>query len=79
MVLSPQAQRAWKLGTAVVTSITSFHVVFQVDYGDQEHVFTDLQKWYRGKVDDLLIGGIKVKVEDNKKNNDNVGDYDASQ
>ena len=45
-----------KLGTAILTSFTAFHVVFQVDYGDQEHAFTDIQKWYKRKVDDILIG-----------------------
>lgn len=58
MVLSPQAQRAWKTVTAIVTAGTAFHLVFQVDYGDHDHVFTNLQRWYRKKVDDFLIGDI---------------------
>jgi len=31
-------------------------VVFQVDYGEHEHVFSDLQRWYRKKMDVFLLG-----------------------
>lgn len=58
MVLSPQAQRAWKTVTAVVTAGTAFHVVFQVDYGDHDHVFTDIQRWYKKKMDQVFIGDL---------------------
>lgn len=34
-------------------------MVFQVDYGDHDHVFTGIQKWYRDTVDYILIGDIK--------------------
>lgn len=56
MVLSPQAQRAWKTLTAILTTATAFHCVFQVDYGDHDHVFSNLQKWYRRKWDQVLLG-----------------------
>ncbi len=36
--------------------MTAFHVVFQVDYGDQDHALRDLQKWYRRKIDSVLLG-----------------------
>ncbi len=31
-------------------------MVFQVDYGEHEHVFSDLQRWYRKKMDVFLLG-----------------------
>lgn len=45
-----------KVGTAVLSSLAAFHTVFRVDYGDREHVFTGLQKWYNQTVDDILLG-----------------------
>ena len=36
--------------------------MFQVDYGDHDHVFTDLQKWYRQKVDFVLLGNVNSKT-----------------
>ena len=47
-----------KTGTAIITAGTGFHCVFQVDYGDHDHVFTGIQKWYRKTVDYILIGDI---------------------
>lgn len=47
-----------KTGTAIITAGTGFHCVFQVDYGDHDHVFTGIQKWYRKTVDHILIGDI---------------------
>jgi hypothetical protein len=58
-----------KLGTAVITSFTAFHTIFQVDYGDQDHVFTGIQKWYRQKVDDILIGKIDERQTETFPNN----------
>jgi hypothetical protein len=56
MVLSDQAQRAWKLATAIVTAATGFYVVFHADYGKQEHIFSGVQRWYRQKLDTLVLG-----------------------
>jgi hypothetical protein len=73
-----------KLGTAIVTSITAFHTVFQVDYGDDDHVFTDIQKWYRKKVDDVLLGGLPVpertqtQVRNNEQRSNLRNDNDAT-
>ena len=47
-----------KTGTAIITAGTAFHCVFQVDYGDHDHVFTGIQKWYNKTVDYVLIGDI---------------------
>mmetsp|Transcript_5987 Transcript_5987/g.13304 ORF Transcript_5987/g.13304 Transcript_5987/m.13304 type:complete len:88 (+) Transcript_5987:107-370(+) len=54
MPISEKAQRAWKAGTAVLTAFTSFYCLFYIDYGPQEHVFSDLQRWYRNKMDNML-------------------------
>mmetsp|Transcript_10662 Transcript_10662/g.15044 ORF Transcript_10662/g.15044 Transcript_10662/m.15044 type:complete len:160 (-) Transcript_10662:444-923(-) len=56
MVLSSQAQRAWKLGTAFLTVGTSFYSVFYVDYGQEEHCFSDAQRWYRRNLDRIMLG-----------------------
>eukprot|EP00557_Chaetoceros_sp_GSL56_P006974 CAMPEP_0176499690 /NCGR_PEP_ID=MMETSP0200_2-20121128/13074_1 /TAXON_ID=947934 /ORGANISM="Chaetoceros sp., Strain GSL56" /LENGTH=109 /DNA_ID=CAMNT_0017898151 /DNA_START=42 /DNA_END=371 /DNA_ORIENTATION=- len=69
MVLSSQAQRAWKTVTAIVTAGTAFHLVFQVDYGDHDHVFTEVQKWYRKKVDSILLGEIDQKHQQQHQQN----------
>ncbi|KAL3761270.1 hypothetical protein ACHAWU_010183 [Discostella pseudostelligera] len=60
MPISEQAQRAWKAGTAVITSFTAFYGLFYFDYGPGEHCFTDIQSWYRKKVDGLL--GINLEA-----------------
>ena len=52
-----QQRTCRKVGTAIITSFTAFHTVFRVDYGEQEHVFTGLQTWYKRKVDEILLGG----------------------
>lgn len=70
MVLSNQAQRAWKTGTAILSSMTAFHVVFQVDYGEHDHCFSDLQKWYRNKMDTILLGNDAVNAANNAAAND---------
>jgi len=62
-----------KTGTAVLTAGTAFHVVFQVDYGDHDHAFTDIQKWYRKKVDDVLIGDISVHSNPSSSSSTNKG------
>ena len=49
-----------KAGTYVVTAWTAFYGLFYIDYGPREHVFSDLQRWYRRKLDGLL--GIDVKA-----------------
>ena len=65
-----------KLLTAVLTAGTTFHVVFRVDYGqDEEHVFTDLQSWYKRKMDQALLGSeaqdelkdIKIRFENQRR------------
>mmetsp|Transcript_28068 Transcript_28068/g.51152 ORF Transcript_28068/g.51152 Transcript_28068/m.51152 type:complete len:86 (-) Transcript_28068:1247-1504(-) len=58
MPISEKAQRAWKAGTAVITAWTAFYGLFYIDYGPHEHCFTDIQKWYRRKIDGML--GIDV-------------------
>lgn len=40
----------------MISSATAFHCVFQVDYGDKKHVFTDLQSWYRTTLDRMILG-----------------------
>jgi hypothetical protein len=45
-----------KTVTGILTAATAFHCVFQVDYGDHDHVFSNLQKWYRQKWDQILLG-----------------------
>ena len=54
MPISEKAQRAWKAGTAVVTAWTAWYGLFHIDYGPHEHVFSDLQRWYRRKIDSML-------------------------
>ena len=54
MPISEKAQRAWKAGTAVVTAWTAWYGLFHIDYGPHEHVFSELQRWYRRKIDDML-------------------------
>mmetsp|Transcript_42244 Transcript_42244/g.89840 ORF Transcript_42244/g.89840 Transcript_42244/m.89840 type:complete len:98 (-) Transcript_42244:35-328(-) len=54
MPISEKAQRAWKAGTAVVTAWTGFYGLFYIDYGPHEHCFSDLQRWYRRKLDEML-------------------------
>lgn len=49
-----------KAGTAVITSWTAFYGLFYFDYGPNEHCFTDIQSWYRTKLDGLL--GIKLEA-----------------
>lgn len=58
MVLSDKAMRAWKLATVVATSFTAFYSIFEADYSHvgQDHVFSDLQGWYRKKKQKLLLG-----------------------
>mmetsp|Transcript_23212 Transcript_23212/g.27952 ORF Transcript_23212/g.27952 Transcript_23212/m.27952 type:complete len:83 (-) Transcript_23212:192-440(-) len=57
MVLSAQAQRSWKLATAVCTSASAFHLVLYTEYSmpahlaGEKHVFTDIQQAYRGMID----------------------------
>lgn len=60
MVLSPQTSRAVKLLTIGATAFTGYYCVFRTDYGDADHVFSDLQRWYSAKVDGLL--GIDTRL-----------------
>ncbi|KAL9182575.1 hypothetical protein ACHAXT_013227 [Thalassiosira profunda] len=60
MPISEKAQRAWKAGTAVVTAWTAWYGLFHIDYGSHEHCFSDIQRWYRRKVDELL--GIDLRA-----------------
>ena len=43
-----------KAGTAVATAWTAWYSIFIIDYGPQQHVLSDLQRWYRNKLDGLL-------------------------
>ena len=52
-----------KVGTAVISSMTAFHTVFNVDYGDDEHVFTDIQRWYRQTIDNIIVGEVAGESE----------------
>mmetsp|Transcript_3464 Transcript_3464/g.7759 ORF Transcript_3464/g.7759 Transcript_3464/m.7759 type:complete len:85 (-) Transcript_3464:645-899(-) len=54
MPISEKAQRAWKAGTAVITAWTAFYGLFYIDYGPHEHCFSDVQRWYRRKIDGML-------------------------
>ena len=44
----------------MITSFTAFYGLFYFDYGPGEHCFTDIQSWYRKKVDGLL--GINLEA-----------------
>ena len=59
MALSPQTSRAFKLLTITATTLTGFHCIFRTDYGDDEHCFTDLQRWYNAQIDAMM--GIDTK------------------
>ncbi|KAL7468789.1 hypothetical protein ACHAXS_009032 [Conticribra weissflogii] len=69
MPISEKAQRAWKAGTAVVTSFTAFYSIFCIDYGPGPHVFTGLQSWYRQKIDSIL--GLDVETARKRHISDN--------
>mmetsp|Transcript_33055 Transcript_33055/g.56175 ORF Transcript_33055/g.56175 Transcript_33055/m.56175 type:complete len:81 (+) Transcript_33055:355-597(+) len=60
MPISEKAQRAWKAGTAVATAWTAWYGLFHIDYGPREHCLSDIQRWYRRKIDELL--GIDAKA-----------------
>ena len=63
-----------KSGTAVVTAWTFFYGLFYIDYGPHEHVLSDIQRWYRRKLDSLLgIDASAVKQISDRENtaNDN--------
>lgn len=62
MVISSQAQRAWKLATYIAMAGTSFHCVLRMDYGENEHCFSNVQRWYKKKVDGLIFGNSGVGV-----------------
>ena len=51
-----------KLATYIAMAGTGFHCVFRMDYGDQEHCFSGVQRWYRRKVDGIILGGDGVKA-----------------
>ncbi|KAL7458613.1 hypothetical protein ACHAWC_010203 [Mediolabrus comicus] len=75
MPISEKAQRAWKAGTAVVTAWTAWYGLFHIDYGPHEHVFSDLQRWYRRKIDSML--GINLdaarQIEQSASSSGDVG------
>ena len=62
-----------KLGTNILTSLTAFHVIFRVDYGDHDHALTDIQKWYNQKMDELLLGQGKSGSESNSGRANGIG------
>jgi hypothetical protein len=66
-----------KSGTAVLTTWTFFYGLFYIDYGSHDHCFTDIQRWYRNKIDGLL--GIdaqavvkQISAADDNDNNNNA-------
>ncbi|TFJ84983.1 hypothetical protein NSK_003408 [Nannochloropsis salina CCMP1776] len=59
-VLKTSTLRAWKVATGVICLVTGFQLVFLTDYGDKEHVFTPIQRWYMGQLDTLL--GVESEV-----------------
>lgn len=63
-----------KSGTAVVTAWTFFYGLFYIDYGPHEHVFTDLQRWYRQKLDGLLGIDVAQAISQKKQISDGRGD-----
>ncbi|KAL3807432.1 hypothetical protein ACHAXA_003961, partial [Cyclostephanos tholiformis] len=76
MPISDKAQRAWKTGTAVLTAWTAFYGLFYIDYGSHDHCFTDIQRWYRGKLDGLLgidARALKKSSHVHKNNTDDDG------
>mmetsp|Transcript_14833 Transcript_14833/g.22229 ORF Transcript_14833/g.22229 Transcript_14833/m.22229 type:complete len:88 (-) Transcript_14833:150-413(-) len=81
MPISEKAQRAWKAGTAVVTAWTAWYGLFHIDYGPHEHVFSEVQRWYRRKIDDML--GINLnaarQIENSKQQSASVAVGSQSQ
>lgn len=77
-----QQRTCRKVGTAIITSFTAFHTVFRVDYGEQEHVFTGLQTWYKRKVDEILLGGGRMngqkKLEDHSSSSRIISNSSSS-
>ncbi|KAM3571177.1 hypothetical protein VYU27_006787 [Nannochloropsis oceanica] len=59
-VLKPSTLRAWKVTTGVATFFTGFQLLFRTDYGEREHVFTPIQRWYTDQVDALL--GVESEI-----------------
>jgi hypothetical protein len=51
-----------KLATYIAMAGTSFHCVLQMDYGENEHCFSNVQRWYKKKVDGLILGNSVVGV-----------------
>jgi len=59
MVLSQEAQRAWKLLSYIACTGAGFQLLFREEYrtyDNGEHVFTGIQSWYNKKVDEVLLG-----------------------
>jgi hypothetical protein len=48
-----------KAGTRVLTFATAYYCLFHVDYGEREHCFSGIQRWYSNKLDSML--GIEKK------------------
>ena len=61
-----------KSGTAVVTAWTFFYGLFYIDYGPHEHVLSDIQRWYRRKLDRLL--GIDARTVKQISDRENTAD-----
>lgn len=75
MPISEKAQRAWKAGTAVITSWTAFYGLFYIDYGPEEHCFSEIQRWYRRTLDGALgIDARVVRQISDRQENANDGD-----
>ena len=60
-----------KSGTAVLTTWTFFYGLFYIDYGSHDHCFTDIQRWYRNKIDGLLGIDAQVVVKQISEASDN--------
>mmetsp|Transcript_26731 Transcript_26731/g.37681 ORF Transcript_26731/g.37681 Transcript_26731/m.37681 type:complete len:80 (-) Transcript_26731:120-359(-) len=76
MVLSAQAQRSWKLATAVCTSVAAFHTVFYTEYSmpghleGEKHVYSDIQQSYRRMIDKYVWN--VPDQENQKRENDDM-------
>ena len=52
----------WKIGTYVVCAVSSYALVFHVEFEQKKHVFSGLRRWHKSMVDGLF--GINSKNAD---------------
>lgn len=55
-----------------MTAWTFFYGLFYIDYGPHEHVLSDVQRWYRRKIDGMLgIDARAIKqISDSRESTD---------